>query len=297
MYLLIIVILALCIVIFLLLGKIYFLHKSALEIGEGLEERLASDTNTLIDISSRDACARQLASYINAQLRLLRQQRHRYQTGDRELKEAVTGISHDLRTPLTAIRGYLDLMDGTTLSQAQQRYLGCIRNRAEAMTDLTGELFRYTLSLLPERLHLEPVCLNAALEESLAAFYAPLTARGIRPTITMTGQSIVKPLDPEALSRIFGNILSNVLKYSGGDLTVTLENTGTIRFSNAAPGLTQVQVGQLFDRYFTLEAGQGGCGLGLSIARNLAEQLGGTLSARLEGGILQLTLVWREGNG
>lgn len=96
---LIITILVLLLVIFLLLGKIYLLHRAALEIGEGLEEKLAGDTNTLIDISSRDPYARQLASTINAQLRLLRSQRLRYQRGDQELKEAVTGISHDLRPP------------------------------------------------------------------------------------------------------------------------------------------------------------------------------------------------------
>ena len=109
-HLLLAVIAVLLIVIFILLTKIYLMHKAALEIMDAFEERLSADTNTLIDISSRDPYMCQLAASINIQLRLLRKQRHKYLSGDRELKEAVTNISHDLRTPLTAICGYLDLL-------------------------------------------------------------------------------------------------------------------------------------------------------------------------------------------
>lgn len=290
MYLLIFIILALCIVIFLLLGKIYFLHKSALEIGEGLEERLASDTNTLIDISSQDPYLRQLAANINVQLRQLRSHRHRYQLGDRELKEAVTGISHDLRTPLTAIRGYLDLLKKEEATPNAQRYLSAIENRVEAMTELTEELFRYSLALSQEELPLENVCLNAALEESIAAYYAALTSRGIAPQIHLSGKRLEACLNREALSRIFSNLLSNALKYSDGRLDIVLSDQGEIAFSNPAPGLTSVQVGRLFDRFFTVEAARSSGGLGLSIARSLTERMGGTIRAELDGETLTISL-------
>lgn len=84
-------------VILVLCAKIWFLRVAAREIAEGFRERLAQDTNTLIDLSTRDKAMCALASEINAQLRLLREQRHRYQQGDQELKGAVTNISHDLR--------------------------------------------------------------------------------------------------------------------------------------------------------------------------------------------------------
>ena len=89
----------LLLIIFALLAKVYFLRKSAQEIAEAFRDRLVADTNTLIDISTRDPYMRKLAAEINVQLRLLRQQRHKYLSGDRELKDAVTNISHDLRTP------------------------------------------------------------------------------------------------------------------------------------------------------------------------------------------------------
>ena len=191
----------LVIVIFALLIKIYLMHKSALEIAEGFEERLAEDTNTLIDISSRDPYLCQLASAVNVQLRLLRKQRQRYLSGDRELKEAVTNISHDLRTPLTAICGYLDLLQREDMTENAARYLSLIRGRADAMKQLTEELFRYSVILSTVEPELETVHVNGVLEESIAAYYAALTARGIQPQILMTGKRIERRLNREALSR------------------------------------------------------------------------------------------------
>lgn len=273
---------------FVLLTKIYLMHKAALEIGEAFEEKLASDTNTLIDISSRDPYLCHLAASINTQLRILRSQRHRYQNGDRELKEAVTNISHDLRTPLTAICGYLDLLEKEPLSENAARYLSLIENRTEAMKQLTEELFRYSVILSTQELDMETVCLNGVLEESIASFYAALTSRGIRPQIHMSGKRIEKQLNREALSRVFSNILSNALKYSDGDLEITLHDDGEIVFSNTASGLNEIQVGKLFDRFFTVEAARNSGGLGLAIAKTLVEQMGGTISAEFENSKLSI---------
>ena len=88
---------------------------------------------------------RRLADALNLQLRRLRSERNRYQQGDTELKESVTNISHDLRTPLTAICGYLDLLSQEALPEQARRYLGFIENRTTAMKQLTAELFRYSI--------------------------------------------------------------------------------------------------------------------------------------------------------
>ena len=281
-HLLLIIIGILLLIIFVLLAKVYFLRKSAQELAEAFQDRLAADTNTLIDISSRDPYMRKLAVDINTQLRLLRQQRHKYLTGDRELKEAVTNISHDLRTPLTAICGYLDLLDKEDKSENTSRYLSLIGNRVEAMKQLTEELFRYSVILSTGDLVLEPVCVNGVLEESIAAFYGALTSRAIQPEIQITETRIERQLNREALGRVFSNILNNALKYSDGDLSITLRDNGEIIFSNTASGLSEVQVGKLFDRFFTVEAARNSNGLGLSIAKTLVEQMGGSILAELE---------------
>ena len=94
----------------LLLLKVHLLHKAAEEMKEVFLDRLRTDSNILVDTSSGDPFMRSLAAGINTGLRRLRRERHRYRQGDLELKDAVTNISHDLRTPLTAICGYLDLL-------------------------------------------------------------------------------------------------------------------------------------------------------------------------------------------
>ena len=289
-HLLFIIIGILLLIIFVLLAKVYFLRKSAQEIAEAFCGRLTADTNTLIDISTRDPYMRKLAADINVQLRLLRQQRHKYLSGDRELKEAVTNISHDLRTPLTAICGYLDLLQKEDKSEDAARYISLIENRVEAMKQLTEELFRYSVILSTGELMLETVHVNGVLEESIAAFYGALTRRNIQPEIQITETRIERQLNREAIGRVFSNILNNALKYSDGDLEIILRDNGAITFSNTASGLSEVQIGKLFDRFFTVEAARNSNGLGLAISKTLVEQMGGTISAQYENGKLSIVV-------
>ena len=293
-HLLLIIIGILLLIIFVLLAKVYFLRKSAQEIAEAFRDRLTADTNTLIDISTRDPYMRKLAADINVQLRLLRQQRHKYLSGDRELKEAVTNISHDLRTPLTAICGYLDLLEREEKSEDIARYLSLIENRVEAMKQLTEELFRYSVILSTEEMRLETVHVNGVLEESIAAFYGALTSRNIQPEIHITENRIERQLNRESLGRVFSNILNNALKYSDGDLAITLRDDGEIIFSNTASALNEVQVGKLFDRFFTVEAARNSNGLGLAISKTLVEQMGGTITATYSDGVLSITIHFSQ---
>ena len=266
-----------------LLVKIYYLQKAAREIEAAFAERLTIDTNTLIGISSRDQHMRSLANAINTQLRRLRAQRLRYQQGDAELKNAVTSLSHDLRTPLTAICGYLDLLETEQDPAAIGQYLAILQDRAALMTQLTEELFRYSVILSndggaqPER-----VDVSAVLEESAAAFYAAFVQRGITPQIELPAKRVVRTLDRSALARVFSNLLSNALKYSDGDLAISLSETGEVTFANTASALDGVDAGRLFARFYTVENARHATGLGLAIARTLTQQMGGTLTARYE---------------
>ncbi len=276
-----------------LLVRLRLLQTSLDDIGRQLGERLASDTNNPIFLSTRDPHARKLAAALNIQIKELRRQRLRCENGDRELKEAVTNVSHDLRTPLTAICGYLELLDKGDKTPEQARYLALIAGRAEAMKRLTEELLRYSVAAGgEEELCLEPVDLNAAVEEAVAFFYGAFVERGIAPAVSLPEERIVRQLDRAALSRVLGNLLNNALKYSGGDLDVALDPDGAITLSNAAPGLDEVQVGRLFDRFYTVESARHSTGLGLSIARSLTERMGGTVSAQYEDGRLIIRLCF-----
>ncbi|MGN1001796.1 MAG: sensor histidine kinase [Oscillospiraceae bacterium] len=286
---------ALLAVVLFLWAKLRLLQRSLDEITAGMEEHLSQDTNTLLSLSTRDPHARRLAAGLNRQLRLLRDERRRFQQGDRELKDAVTNISHDLRTPLTAICGYLDLLEREEKSPEAQRYLAIIRERAEMLTRLTEELFRYSvISSGGGEGEAETVAVDAVLQESIAAFYTELTGRGIVPAIHLPETPVPRRLDPAALSRVFSNLLANAVKYSDGDLDIALSPAGEIVFSNACSGLDPVQVGRLFDRFYTVEAARGSTGLGLAIARTLVERMGGSISAVYEDGRLRVRVLFPE---
>lgn len=289
--LLLIIVGILLLIIFALAAKVYFLRESAQEIADAFRDRLTVDTNTLIDSSSRDPYMRYLAAEINAQLRLLRDQRRRYQQGDLELKEAVTNVSHDLRTPLTAICGYLDILEETEDMGQIRRCLAIIRERTDAMKTLTEELFRYSVTTSAvDDLKPEPTSLNDLLETSLAAFYGVLTGRGITPQITMPEQPVICALDRDSMLRVLNNILSNAAKYSEGDLVVILRESGELIFENSAKRLTDLDAQRLFHRYYTVESAQGSTGLGLSIAKQLTEKMGGSITVGVADGRLTVRL-------
>lgn len=276
-------------VILLLLLKIKYMRRSCNEILEGMKNALENDTNTLITISSGDAKMRLLAAGLNKQLKLLRKQRLQFITGDLELKEAVTNISHDLRTPLTAISGYLDLLEHTKKDEQTERYIAVIKNRTELLNQLTEELFQYSvIASAGQELSLEPVVINGVLEESILDFYAALQERNITPTIQITEERLVRNINRSALSRIFANLLNNAVKYSDGDLEIVMTKDGKITFSNRASELSEVQVERLFDRFYTVETARKSTGLGLSITRILIEQMGGSISAKYEDGRLEI---------
>lgn len=280
------------VIIIALLVKVHLLQKAAKEIETAFADRLTTDTNTLIDISTSDQYMRSLANAINIQLRKLRGERHRFQQGDIELKNAITNISHDLRTPLTAICGYLDLLEQEDQSEAVKRYLEIIRNRTEILAQLTEELFRYSVIVSSKGNAVkEPVAIGSVLEESIAAFYTALNDRGIVPDIQIPQDKVIRTLDRSALARVFSNLLNNAIKYSDGDLEITLSEAGEIIFTNTASGLNEVQVGKLFDRFYTVDAARKSTGLGLAIARTLTEQMNGTISAKYENSRLSICIV------
>ncbi|MDC7287015.1 HAMP domain-containing histidine kinase [Blautia schinkii] len=283
------------VIIVALIIKICILQKAAREISNAFADRLITDTNTLIDISCNDRYMRSLANTINIELRKLRVQRHRFQQGDLELKNAVTNISHDLRTPLTAINGYLELLEQEDKNETVTRYIEVIKERADMLTQLTEELFRYSVILSTKgNLVFEQVAINTVLEESIAAFYTVFNERNIVPEIQIPEIKIVRKLDHAALSRVFSNLLSNAIKYSDGDLKITLSENGEITFSNTASELDEIQVGRLFDRFYTVEGARKSTGLGLSISQTLIEEMGGKVSAKYVDCRLSIHIVFRD---
>lgn len=280
----------LAVVTLVLLIKLALIRNAAKEIEEQFAEKVENETNTLIGIASRDTGMRKLADALNEELRLFHEERRRFIRGDKEVKEAIANISHDIRTPLTAICGYLDLLKSEDMSDDARRYICLIENRAGALRNLTEELFQYSVVVSVEEGEKEKLSVNEVLQESLAGFYVSFKEKDIIPEIHLPEERVERSMNRSALLRIFGNIISNAIKYSGGDFCVHMEREGIITFSNRTDSLTPVTAARLFDRFYTVETGKGSVGLGLAIAKILTEQQGGRIRAEYESGRLKVIL-------
>lgn len=269
-----------CISIFLII-KILITKSEIKNIGESLSRIINTDTNNLITISTNDRDLKKLAILLNESLKNLRKLELEYKNGSGELKTSITNISHDLRTPLTAIRGYLDLMNKFNLSEKQIEYSSIIDSKVKDLTYLTEQLFDFSKTLdIQDEIKKEDIVINGILEDSIASFYSLFVSHNITPNIDISKDKVVRLLNENMLKRIFENIISNAIKYSNGDFNVKLYSNGIVEFSNKADSLDKVSLEKLFDRYYTVKSVKKANGIGLSIAKQLVDLSGGTIEAK-----------------
>lgn len=282
-------------IITLLIIKIIGMKKSIREIEESFTSILKSDTNSLITISSSDKDLKKLGKIINENLKNLRKLEIEYEQGNQELKSSITNISHDLRTPLTAIRGYLDLIDYQNLTKKQKDYLKYIDSKVKDLISLTEQLFDFSKGIDQEKdIVKEEININQVLEEVICGFYDLFKKNKIEPKICITDKQIIKKLNKEMLKRILENILSNAIKYSEENFTIKLKENGMIEFSNKTTILDKISAEKIFDRYYTVENAKKSVGIGLSIAKQLVELNNGKINSTYEKGILKITIVFDE---
>ena len=274
-----VIIVILFIILLFAIIKIYIMKKSMKEIAVSFSNILQSDTNTLITITTKDKDIKKLANEINRELKKLRKQQLQYQNGNQELKRIITNISHDMRTPLTAIRGYIELLREN--KEEQEKYLKIIDRKINELTVLTEQLFDFSKTMdMETKIEKEECCLNELLEEALANDYTIFKENNIEPQVEICAEKVYRNLDKHTIIRIFENILSNAGKYSNGDFKVVLDKEGKITFANKATSLDATTVQKIFYSYFTVENAKKSTGLGLSIAKQLVELNGGNISAK-----------------
>ncbi len=294
---LIVICVLLAIALTLAVIKIVLLRRGFDELTENIEDQVSGKTQIPVTLTTSDPHARHTAEILNRELKNLDRERNEYLDGNRKVAEAVTGISHDIRTPLTAINSYLDLMADEKDEELKAQYLERIKSRTLSLSDLADELFKYSTSTDPERYPVqteniasEPIDICRVLEECMLSFYAGFKKRGIEPDIEIPDEPVFVLCDKKSANRIFENIIGNAIKYANNDLKVKLDPKGQVIFSNPAPDLTPVSAAKLFDRYFTVKEGNASTGLGFSIAKELITRNNGTIEADLKDGILMITV-------
>lgn len=278
------------ILIFLVI-KIYVLKKSFKEITNSLDDILNVDTNNIITVSSNDKDIKNLTNNLNKELKELRKQKIKYENKNQELKETITNISHDMRTPLTAIMGYVDLIKNEKEKDIKLEYVEIIERKTDELKNLTDNLFDFSKAVdIKENINKEKCNLNEMLEESLIEFYSIFKSKGIDPKINICKENVYRTVDKILIKRVFENILSNICKYSEGDFKVSLNNDGKIVFTNKASNLDIVSIEKIFDRYYTVENARKSIGLGLYIAKQLTILNNGKIFAKYKNNYLSIII-------
>lgn len=222
-----------------------------------------------------------------------------------EFSRGLSALSHDVRTPLTGARGYLQLAREESDPTRKDEQLSAADARLAAMSGLLDELFSYARAADPDTpLELGPVALRPVLEQVLLGHYPEFEARDWEPALDMVDSSIEVTADREALTRIVENLVVNALRHGSGPLAVRVRPAGEkdgekrgviVEFSNPVADPSAIDAARLFERFYQADASRStaGSGLGLSVAAKLAAAQGMDLSARLYGEDLVVTLVAR----
>ncbi|WP_096515853.1 sensor histidine kinase [Clostridium perfringens] len=222
-----------------------------------------------------------------------------YKEKDMELREAIANMSHDLRTPLTSIMGYVYLLNDDKLNKEERKeYLKIIEKRALVLNDLITNF--YGLSRIQAdqyEIKFEPVNLELVLGEIIAAFYETLDYKFGEPEINI--EEGLGPVlgDKQALNRIFTNLIENIIKHGEGEVKISLKKKNkyiVMEFSNKAEELESKDVNRIFEKFFTkdrMRTGQN-TGLGLAIVKLLVEKQGQKIEAKKVGNRLVINIIW-----
>ncbi|MCR4775709.1 MAG: HAMP domain-containing histidine kinase [Saccharofermentans sp.] len=286
---------ALAVTVTALVIKVLVMERAFGEIDEQVKDHLEGTDSSAFRLTSSDKNARKLANDLNKELQELHAERVFLKEGDSRMKANVTAISHDIRTPLTAINSYVELLENETDEDKRKEYLERIKERTSELKELTGELFNYSVSSemqYDSQLSTEELDLQSIIENSLISFYKEFTSKGIDPETDFPSEKVTVSANRKVLMRIFDNVFSNIAKYATS-LSVKLTSDAVVTVSNDAPELTAVQVSRLFDKYYTVVDGTNSTGLGLSIAKDLTGKIGGNIYASLNDGILTVTIEFK----
>lgn len=280
--------------------RVYTAERAIRDAARQLREAKVTGSATKLLLSAPNSSVEELIAFINGLLELRAADEADFRRRETALRRQIANVSHDLRTPLTSILGYLQLLEGDTLSVEERReYLGIVESRARALQDLIASF--YDLSRLDGGeypLVREKIDLGAILSELVAAFYNDLTASGLGVDVEL---SEVIPLvwgDASAAMRVFTNLIRNALDHGEGTLSIRAYREGNeiiTAFQNGSGDLTAEAAEHVFDRSFTSDKNRTGqnAGLGLAIVKALADQMGCGAEAVLRDGKFTLAVHWK----
>lgn len=295
---LIILILSIALIVFITL---YFMSLREIEnLSDQLERinRSSSNSKMLLSFSNRGIEA--LAQNINNTLEDKKKIEIEYRKMDKELRQAIANMSHDLRTPLTSIMGYIQLIEDDKTPEAEKKqYVDIVKKRSSALQGLIESFYEISrLEANEYKFDLKPINLYSIMCDLIASFYNDFTIKEIEPTIDIEENVPMIIADENGVRRIFSNLIQNMLRYGNKYVHISLkqQNDSIVTiFQNDAPDLTHEDVPHLFERFFTADRTRSGksTGLGLAITKELVDQMGHNIFAELADGKLSVIIEWK----
>lgn len=279
--------------------RFYLLKKEIIKATRQLHQLNQNKTAKKIDISYHDRDFEELAKEINHQIDQTKKAKAEKYATENELKQAISHISHDIRTPLTSIMGYIQFLESDEISsEMKKEYIETIKNSAGRLKVLLNDFFE--LSIIEQTdypLKMEKIRFNDLVLEVLFCFYEEFNKRNIEPEIHKPEDEIIMLLDPSAAKRVIENLVVNAVRYSSGEVTIILQKTKTsnqLKISNTVNSLSEQDVNRMFNRFYKADQTRTGkgTGLGLPIAKSLMEKMNGRIYAELKDKHLTVICEW-----
>ncbi len=267
------------------------------------EIELLKDSNRQLKALRMGRTVEQLFYRINVIYKKRQEERIAYQRREEQIRREIENISHDLRTPLTSIIGYVDLMqDAETTQEEKKEYLEIIGNRARVLQGFIQDFYELSrieaddYPLLHELVEIQPI-----LKEVVVAHYQEFVKKDIHVEIQIEDKPVGIIGDKIQFNRIINNLVQNSLKYADNYFCIsqyTKCGVCVIEVRNDKNHINEEDINYIFDRFYTGDTTRNSqsTGLGLSIAKVLTEKLKGTIEAKVEGDQFIIILRWKIKN-
>lgn len=282
-------------VIIILIIYIRMIRKQIRNISQQMSVRIVKEVNSPVQLELFDTQLNELVIKVNEILALEQKTRQQSVLDQQYYKEMISNISHDFRTPLTAVKGYQQLLLKEPLTDDQREKLQVANSHVKNLEGLLETFFEYSYLLSQrEELQIEPVRLDLIVEEYVAGLYTQFEQKGISVEIVAEDGPLQLNSDASMLRRIVQNLLTNALQHSEYAVTVQFLHDETYTYfsvRNRVDDIELIHPEQLFERFYTKDrTRKRSSGLGLSIVRLLSERLGGSATAAIEGHHLVFTI-------
>ncbi|KGN00673.1 HAMP domain-containing histidine kinase [Clostridium botulinum] len=296
----ILIICILMIIIIILFIHLMLTKKEIRNIEKQLKNINENNENNKLTISLINKDIEKLGKSINDTLDLKRQSESNNIRLQGQLKKTIANMSHDLRTPLTSIIGYIQFCKLDDIDEKEKNeFLDIAEKRANSLKELLNDFYELSLiESLDYEIKLEKINISRILQEILLGRYSDFLERDLDPKIQIQNDNIHIIGDKKSIERVIENLLSNSIKYAKENLKVYLgieKETVILKISNTVDHLDSLDVEKIYDRFYMADKNRSGkgTGLGLSIVRSLIEKMNGSIEANKHEGVLNICCIFK----